>query len=964
MTLHRPFDGLRRGRRPGRRLTPEDAGWDWTGLRVLRLAPGRAAARARPAESRLFVLPLRGSLRVEVRGRARRARGEVRPARSRLASSARSPTSPTSAATASLTCTSDGGRRGGAAVVALRAAARRRRTAPPRTSRSRCAAPAGHPPGQQLRRARGLGPRREADLLRADHARPATGRATRRTSTTPREPCEVVNEEIYYYRIAGPDQVTPSRDGLRLPPHLHRPRARGGRARADRRDPRGPRPRRGAGPARLPRSVHGGARLPDVLPQRDGRARRDRALAFCDDPAHGWVRDTWAGVPTRPPLPGHLGGRARGRTGPSYDDDAEETMTDTIRLTTAQALVRWMIAQRSELLDGTEVPLFAGRLRDLRPRQRARPRHRAARGRATSCRPGAARTSRAWRWPRSAYARATDRRQVMAATTSIGPGALNMVTAAGVAHANRLPVLLLPGDTFAGRAPDPVLQQVEHFGDPTTIGERRVPCRSSRYFDRITRPEQLLALAAAGGPGAHRPRRRGPGRARAAAGRAGRGVRLPGGHVRAAACTGCRGRGPTATTSRAPPRSCAARSGRCWCSAAGCATPAPPPRRSPSPRRTAYRSSRPSPAARWCRTTTRCTAGRSASSAPTSANDLAAEADVVLAVGTRLQDFTTSSWTGFAADVRIVTVNAARFDAVKHSAPGRGRRRARERWSSSPRRWATGRRRRGLGRAGRAASWPTWDAARRPAARGRRARRLAHLRPGRRRRQRRQRPGGLRAHRVRRHAGRAARRLAHRQRHARRVADLGRDDGPRVRLLLHGLRGRRSVGRGDGPGAAPTRTGWSPSIFGDGSYLMLNSELYSAAFAGRPVRRGALRQRRLRGDPPAADRPGRRRVQQPARRLPRPRRRRRPARRLRRARPLARLPRRGRAPTADVEDLRSAYAARASAASPSSGRPSWSAASRSPTWTEAGAWWETGVPASLSGRAAYDEGKARQVRWL
>ena len=66
------------------------------------------------------------------------------------------------------------------------------------------------------------------------------------------------------------------------------------------------------------------------------------------------------------------------------------------------------------------------------------------------------------------FARATDRRQVMAVTTSIGPGALNMVTAAGVAHANRLPMLLLPGDTFAGRAPDPVLQQVEHFGDPTT----------------------------------------------------------------------------------------------------------------------------------------------------------------------------------------------------------------------------------------------------------------------------------------------------------------------------------------------------------------------------------------------------------------------------------------------------------------------------------------------------------------
>ena len=58
----------------------------------------------------------------------------------------------------------------------------------------------------------------------------------------------------------------------------------------------------------------------------------------------------------------------------------------------------------------------------------------------------------------------------MAATSSVGPGALNMVTAAGLAHANRLPLLLLPGDTFAGRAPDPVLQQVEQFGDGPELG--------------------------------------------------------------------------------------------------------------------------------------------------------------------------------------------------------------------------------------------------------------------------------------------------------------------------------------------------------------------------------------------------------------------------------------------------------------------------------------------------------------
>ena len=62
-----------------------------------------------------------------------------------------------------------------------------------------------------------------------------------------------------------------------------------------------------------------------------------------------------------------------------------------------------------------------------------------------------------------AYAKASRRRRMMACTTSIGPGATNMVTAAALAHVNRLPVLFLPGDVFANRRPDPVLQQVEEL---------------------------------------------------------------------------------------------------------------------------------------------------------------------------------------------------------------------------------------------------------------------------------------------------------------------------------------------------------------------------------------------------------------------------------------------------------------------------------------------------------------------
>src|SRR5258708_6897956 len=90
------------------------------------------------------------------------------------------------------------------------------------------------------------------------------------------------------------------------------------------------------------------------------------------------------------------------------------------------------------------------------------------------------------------FAKAKRRRQIMVATSSIGPGALNMMTAAGTAHANRLPVLLIAGDTFTHRLPDPVLQQVEHFNDPTVTvndGFKAV----ARYWDRITHPAQIIS---------------------------------------------------------------------------------------------------------------------------------------------------------------------------------------------------------------------------------------------------------------------------------------------------------------------------------------------------------------------------------------------------------------------------------------------------------------------------------------
>ncbi len=91
-----------------------------------------------------------------------------------------------------------------------------------------------------------------------------------------------------------------------------------------------------------------------------------------------------------------------------------------------------------------------------------------------------------------AYAKQNERKRIMAVTSSIGPGALNMVTAAGTATVNRIPVLFLPSDAYACRQPDPVLQQVELPQDPTNTANDAFRA-VSRYWDRVNRPEQLMS---------------------------------------------------------------------------------------------------------------------------------------------------------------------------------------------------------------------------------------------------------------------------------------------------------------------------------------------------------------------------------------------------------------------------------------------------------------------------------------
>jgi 3D-(3,5/4)-trihydroxycyclohexane-1,2-dione acylhydrolase (decyclizing) len=161
----------------------------------------------------------------------------------------------------------------------------------------------------------------------------------------------------------------------------------------------------------------------------------------------------------------------------------------TIRLACSYALIKYLVAQKI-IINGKKMPLFAGafgiyghgnvacigqameEFQDQLPGYRG---HHEQNMALTGI----------------GYTRAMRRKQIFIATSSVGPGSTNMVTAAAVALSNRLPMLFLPGDTFASRFPDPVLQQVENFHRPTETQNDSFKA-VSKYFDRITRPEQIL----------------------------------------------------------------------------------------------------------------------------------------------------------------------------------------------------------------------------------------------------------------------------------------------------------------------------------------------------------------------------------------------------------------------------------------------------------------------------------------
>ena len=337
-------------------------------------------------------------------------------------------------------------------------------------------------------------------------------------------------------------------------------------------------------------------------------------------------------------------------------------MQKTVKLTVAQAIVRWLVAQFIDI-DGVETRICGGGFgifghgnvpclgEALYPVRNELPLYRGQ-------------NEQSMGFAAAAYAKYHLRRRFMFCTASAGPGTANLLTAAALAHANRLPILMLCGDTFLTRLPDPVLQQLEHFGNPT-LGVNDAFKSVSRYWDRITHPAQILqslpaALAtlldpADCGPAfiglpqdvqgwaydyptafferrVHRIRRQSPDALDLA---------------------------EAAALLRAAKRPVIVAGGGVQYSGAVAEL-------------TAFAEGHGFPVVETIAGRANLLADHPLNIGPLgvtgsdSANAIAGAADVVLAVGTRLQDFTTGSWTVFAQDARLIGLNVGRQDAAKH----------------------------------------------------------------------------------------------------------------------------------------------------------------------------------------------------------------------------------------------------------------------------------------------------------
>ncbi len=337
----------------------------------------------------------------------------------------------------------------------------------------------------------------------------------------------------------------------------------------------------------------------------------------------------------------------------------------TIRLTMAQAVTRFLTAQKTEI-DGEVLPLFGGvwaifghgnvagmgealhSVRDKLPTFRAH-------------------NEQGMAHAAVAFAKASRRRRMMACTTSIGPGATNMVTAAAVAHVNRLPVLLLPGDVFANRKPDPVLQQIESFSDGT-ISANDCFRPVSRYFDRISRPEQIIPALQRAMTVLTDPADCGPVTLALCQDTQAEAYDYPESFFAEKIWTPRRIR-PDETElaeaadliRKAKKPFIVAGGGVLYSGAEQILAEFAERHRLFAGETQAGKSSLPHDH--------QANLGAIGVTGTGAANALAEEADVVIAVGTRLQDFTTGSWALFKnPDRRIIGLNVQAFDAAKHNA--------------------------------------------------------------------------------------------------------------------------------------------------------------------------------------------------------------------------------------------------------------------------------------------------------
>ena len=336
----------------------------------------------------------------------------------------------------------------------------------------------------------------------------------------------------------------------------------------------------------------------------------------------------------------------------------------TVRLTMAQALVRYLCNQHT-VIDGERAPLFPGvfaifghgnvtclsealeAVQDRLPTWRGQ-------------------NEQSMALAAIGFAKARRRRQIMIATSSIGPGALNMVTAAGTAHSNRLPILILAGDTFTNRLPDPVLQQVEHFGDPTvTVNDAFKAV--SRYWDRIAHPAQIMASLPQAIATMLDPGDCGPAFISLPQDTQELAFDYPEEFFEERVWTIPR---PRADRERVAEAAALLRTAKKPLIIAGGGVRYSGAEEAVS----SFAAERGIPVVETIAGKGTLTHYDPVHCGPvgvvgsTSANTLAADADVVLAIGTRLQDFTTGSWTAFARDARFVAINAARWDATKHRA--------------------------------------------------------------------------------------------------------------------------------------------------------------------------------------------------------------------------------------------------------------------------------------------------------